>query len=188
MLMLLEGGRAIEKREVVTELDGSVTINISRIEPGDAGWDAAMVIVGADLPPEPSAPTPSEALERAKTEGLAVAHNISRQARELFLTDLPGQEMIYTAKREEAERMLDDTDPAPAAYPFLAAEIGITGSTLIGVGEAIRATSTLWQIIGPRIEAARVLANINIRAAADPGEVDAALQQYRAEISVATLQ
>lgn len=179
MLRYIEDGSAIERHDI--DPDGEMArITVTRIAPADEGWESAVAILGADLPDLPPAPTPEDLLARAKAEALAIILSRSRKVRALFLTDLPGQEMIYTAKREEAERLLLDPAAAPEDYPFLAAEIGVTGIDLEDVGRTIRGLASSWLQIGPVMEALRVSANVQVRSAASVDQVDLAIAAFSA--------
>lgn len=63
--------------------------------------------------------------EARATAHAALATRIAA-ARSALITDLPGQQMIYLAKEAEARAFLADPAPDLAAYPLLAAEVGLT--------------------------------------------------------------
>uniref|UniRef100_A0A7C1SVU7 DUF4376 domain-containing protein n=1 Tax=Agrobacterium albertimagni TaxID=147266 RepID=A0A7C1SVU7_9HYPH len=75
-----------------------------------------------------------------------------------YITAGAGQAMTYAQKAEEARLCLDATGPDPEDYPLLAAEIGITASTLVGVAQVVATANAQWLQIGAAIEAARLSA------------------------------
>lgn len=82
-----------------------------------------------------------------------------------YITPGAGQAMAYLQKAAEAAACLADTDPGPADYPLLAAEIGITAETLVGVATIVHAQHQAWRNIGGQIEAARLAGKAAIDAA-----------------------
>jgi hypothetical protein len=98
----------------------------------------------------------------------------AEQQRQRYLTPGAGQALVYERKRAEAERMATDADPQPAAYPLLAAEVGITAPTLAEVGAVVRGLADQWTAAAAAIEAARLAAKAAIAAATTPPEVRAA--------------
>lgn len=98
----------------------------------------------------------------------ALKHDIDSQAevqRLKYITPGAGQAMTYSQKADEARRCIDAIDPDAADYPLLAAEIGITASTLVGVAQVIAAANAEWVQIGAAIEAARLSTKMAIAAA-----------------------
>lgn len=73
-----------------------------------------------------------------------------------YITPGAGQAMTYAQKAEEARRCLDASASEAEDYPLLAAEIGITASTLIGVAQVVATANAQWLQIGAAIEAARL--------------------------------
>ncbi len=91
-----------------------------------------------------------------------------------YITAGAGQAITYQRKAEEARACLAAADPLPADYPMLAAEIGITADTLIGVAEVVNAANAAWLAIGAEIEAARLGVKVAIDAASTAEEARAA--------------
>lgn len=87
----------------------------------------------------------------------AVDH-VAEQQRLRFITAGAGQAMTYAQKAEEAGLCLDAAGPDPEDYPLLAAEIGITANTLVGVAQVVATANAQWLQIGAAIEAARLSA------------------------------
>lgn len=91
-----------------------------------------------------------------------------------YITPGAGQAMTYQQKATEAAACLADTDPDPADYPLLAAEIGITGATLAEVAQAVHDAHQTWRVIGAQIEAARLGGKAAIDAADTEEDAQAA--------------
>lgn len=76
-----------------------------------------------------------------------------------IVTELPGQQMIYLRKEEQARALVaavtGGQTPVPADYPLLAGEVGITAQTIYQVAQVILFKSTLWQKIAAALEAYR---------------------------------
>jgi len=98
----------------------------------------------------------------------------AERARLAFVTPGAAQALVYDAKRREAEAMTSDPAPAPALYPLLAAEVGITAPTLAGVGAAVRALAAEWTAAAAAIEGVRLAAKRAVDLALTPAEVRAA--------------
>lgn len=73
-----------------------------------------------------------------------------------YITPGAGQAMAYLQKAMEATAYLGETDPDPADYPLLAAEVGITGDTIADVAAVVDAHYQAWRVIGAAIEQARL--------------------------------
>jgi hypothetical protein len=121
-------------------------------DPADAGLQPEAPPVALDV---------IKAGLRAKIDAQAEAERLR------YVTPGAGQAMTYQAKADEARRIADDPDPDPAAYPLLAAEIGITAGDLAGVGAVVRANHAAWLTVGAAIEAVRLGTKAAVTAADD---------------------
>lgn len=74
-----------------------------------------------------------ERLEQEKRRMIHLVNRAIGDVRRRYITDIPGQEMLYIRKEEEARRFLDDLNPDPEHYPLVMAEVGITGETAFQV-------------------------------------------------------
>jgi hypothetical protein len=111
-------------------------------------------------------------------------YTILSQARKSFITDLPGQGMIYLDKELEAKRYLA-LDPEPedlTDFPWISHEIGITGQTAYQVAYLFEYKASLWRYVGPIIEALRLEAGNVIDAAQSQADIDAALLHLQTEL------
>lgn len=95
-------------------------------------------------------------------------------ARCWYITDVPGQQLTYQRKEDEARRWVAATEPAIADYPFLAAESAATQASADDAAAAIIAAADLWAAIGSAIEGARIGAKRAVTAAATRTEKEAA--------------
>lgn len=107
-------------------------------------------------------------LEGAKIDGAKKVDADAETARRKYLTDGMGQAVTYQAKAEEIRRYDVDTNPVKADYPFLSAEIGVTGASLSAVAEAVRGAVAAWSTHGPEIERVRLKAKADIAKATSP--------------------
>lgn len=65
-------------------------------------------------------------LSDARERAITTINNIAGEVRARFITVIPGQEMLYMQKEQEAIAWLTATDPVLKQYPLIAAEVGIT--------------------------------------------------------------
>lgn len=101
-----------------------------------------------------------------------------------YLTDLPGQDLLYTEKRSEAVAYLADPDPQDAGYPLLGAEVDAgTVADRHQAAQLILGLAQVWRQVAARMEAVRLAANGALAAAASVGEVEAALGRFRAAVA-----
>ena len=106
------------------------------------------------------------------------------EVRRAYITELPGQDMIYLAKEQEAQAYLA-ADPEPvdlAPFPFIAGEIGTTGQTAYEVAQVFANLAGLWRAAGAALEAVRMSGPAALEACTTPAEVAAALAAILAEI------
>jgi hypothetical protein len=106
--------------------------------------------------------------------------------RERFITPLPGQDMIYKAKEDEARRYLA-LDPPPETldgFPFLAAETGILAPTPALVAQTWIGMGLWWREIAARLEGLRMQTAQALRTAASPAEMDAIVAAFDPEAAL----
>lgn len=106
-------------------------------------------------------------LDRARQAAIAAVNQWAGKQRMQFITDVAGQDMIYTAKEAEAIRwVLEQPDKSDMTeYPFIAAEIGVLAATPLEVAQIWINMAHIWRQEAARTEAIRVKANADIRAA-----------------------
>jgi len=125
----------------------------------------------------------AERLETKRRDALRIMRSRIIAAREVYITDLPGQELIYNAKEIEAKAWIADPSPDPADYPMLSAEVGITEPTADDLATLWVTNAAKWRALAAQLEAARMTANIAISAATTQAEIDAALAALESDLS-----
>lgn len=80
------------------------------------------------------------------------------RVREMFITEAPGQSMIYLNKESEGLRWLATESPDLIDFPFIQAEIGITADTAEELATMWVTSAAQWRQIGAMIETARLSA------------------------------
>lgn len=104
-----------------------------------------------------------------------------------FITDLPGQEAIYQAKRDEAARYITEGRPADLTdFPLLRAEEGITAPTASDLADLWIGMDIQWRNIAADLEKIRMTAVKSINAATDRAGVQSALDAFRASMAAYT--
>ena len=165
----------------VAGLEGASTIlSVQEVLPGDTDWLAAL----AALPPDDGpAPEPDEPIERTRAQAIAGINRVAGEARRRWITVIPGQEMLYLEKRQEAQAYLSDPDPDITLYPLIAAEIGITAPSAWEVAQVYLGLAAIWRQIAAPLEAARLAGIAAVEVAPDAETVAAALAQTLSAIT-----
>lgn len=105
-------------------------------------------------------------------------------ARLAYITDLPGQDMLYIAKMEEARAFIAEAEPDPADYPLIASEVGVTAPTAEEVAQVFLNLNALWRLAAGAIDAACFGAEAAVYAATTATEIDAALIALAAQLAL----
>lgn len=138
----------------------------------DAGGDPILV----------SAPeTPLNEIKAAARAGVNAA---AGRVRGGYITVIPGQEMMYLSKATEARAYLALAKPPAslAAFPLIAAEIGITAGDATGVCTVWMDRAAQWTQIAAQIEGARLAALRDIEAAQTADAVTVATAAFMAAV------
>lgn len=105
------------------------------------------------------------------------------QARQRFITDLPGQEMIYKAKLDEAQAYLAAGEPEDlTGFPLIAAEVGITAQTAYQLAVLWPWMAEVWIAAAAQIEAIRLSGIAAVQSAQDIEGVSAAEEAARSAL------
>lgn len=122
-----------------------------------------------DIPPVLPEPEPVTTEDRAKaTERI---NKEAGQARQAFVTSIPGQEATYLRKLAEAQAK---SAGGSGPFPYLEREAFHTGKTADDVATEILATAELWdKTVNPEIEGLRRGRLEAARAAVTKAELDA---------------
>lgn len=94
-----------------------------------------------------------EELKRLLKAGIDAQAEVERLR---HITPGAGQAMTYAQKAQEALHFLSTVEPLETDYPLLAAEVGITASTMDGVAQVVSEANARWLLIGAAIEAERL--------------------------------
>lgn len=146
----------IENGSVVNVIVGTVEGAIECADEVSIGWHYVDGVF--------SEPTNVVDLDELKVTLKARVDAAAEAERKRYITAGEGQALTYQRKADEAKACLAASDPQPADYPMLAAEIGITAETLLGVAETVNAAHYAWLAIGAPIERARLGAKVAIDA------------------------
>lgn len=104
--------------------------------------------------------------------------------RSRFITPIAGQSMIYMAKEAEAlAYVAATTEPYTVTgweqdYPFIAGEVGSTGSSPYEVAQVYLNLAAQWRYIGSQLEKARITSIQAIGLAQSETAVDQALGEF----------
>ncbi len=126
--------------------------------------------------PELHDPILDAPLEESITFALNQIDGTASETRKKFVSTGAGQDAVYVAKATQAAEFRDRgfSDPVP---PYIAAEANAFGRSPQAVAETILTVNTRWNdVIGPAIEAARLLGKAKVRACATVQEVDTELR------------
>lgn len=114
-------------------------------------------------------------LEPARARAMAKLSAWIAAARAQFITELPGQEMVYLAKEAEARAWVAAIAPVLADYPLLSAEVGITAPDAEQLAQLWLNMATLWRATAAELEALRLSTQAAILAAESEAEIAAVL-------------
>lgn len=131
--------------------------------------DGFSVVEPGVTPPDPDLPL----VERKRLASTQI-DEAAEAARLRYITGGSGQAMTYQQKATEAAAALAATDPDPADYPLIVAEIGITAPTLLEVATVIDGAYQQWRVVGAAIEALRLGGKAAVAAAMTVEDVKAA--------------
>ena len=122
-------------------------------------------------------------LPEIKSKALRFVDEECSKVRSSYVTDISGQEMIYTMKRDEAVAYLNDSDPILSDYPLISAEIGITATTAYEVAQIFINMSAMFTQALAALENIRLIAVSTINSATEKTGVDTALEDFSAGLS-----
>lgn len=115
-------------------------------------------------------------LQEVKAALKNIIDHAAEQQRLRYITAGAGQSLTYAQKAEEARLCLAASNPSSADYPLLAAEVGITATTLQGIAEVVSAANSQWLQIGAAIEAARLSGKKTVSEAENVQDAQAAAE------------
>ncbi|NTT87832.1 hypothetical protein [Tabrizicola fusiformis] len=109
------------------------------------------------------------------------------EIRARYITAIPGQEMIYLKKEEEARRYIAQ-EPEPSSlsdYPMIAAEIGITAPTAWQIAQIWMQMSALLSSTAAGLEGLRLGTIAALDAATTPDSISAILAGFQTSLEAA---
>ncbi|MBW4708613.1 hypothetical protein KX928_12545 [Roseobacter sp. YSTF-M11] len=128
----------------------------------------------------------SIALELATQQASAIVaiNEAAGAVRAQYITIIPGQEMLYPEKRDEARAYVAEPTPPTdlSDYELLEAEIGITAPTIAEVAQVILNLYALWKGIAAPLETFRLGAINSVEAATSQAEIDAAVATFMSQL------
>lgn len=142
-------------------------------------------MVGSEMVLKTSAELDSD-FPQFKAMAVHQVNQMVAAARVQYITDLPGQDAIYDAKRKEAVDFLA-LDPTPSdtiGFPFLTQEAGITAPTAYELAQLWVNLSDLWIPTAAQMEGLRNAANTTIAAATTRAEIDTALSNLTSQLGL----
>lgn len=113
--------------------------------------------------------------EKFRTDSVKRVSYIRGMARMPYITDLPGQDMLYIAKAEEAKAFLADSEPVVEDYPLIGSEVGTTAPTAYEVAQIFSNLNMLWRHAAGSIDAACFQAEAAVLQAPDRETINAIL-------------
>lgn len=155
--------------------------HITVVEEGQGGWPAFLAMA-------PTAYTEPDNLDDQRKAALLLIRDMVGAVRRLFITDLPGQEMVYMAKEAEARAYaaLSSAPPDLTNFPLLAAEVGITAPTAAELAALWLAMASAWRAVAAQIEPLRLTASASVIAATSEGQINTAIASLSASLAAVT--
>ena len=129
---------------------------------------------------DPRTPEELEAeLTEAKTLAMREITTMRGKMRMVYITDIPGQDMLYMAKMEEARAYVAAAHPDIADFPLIESEVGVTAPTADEVAQVFLNLNALWRDAAGQIDAACFQAEGAVMAAPDIATVTAIVEGMR---------
>lgn len=147
-------------------------------------WSNHLIVEGVPQAIIPPAADPVAELTGAKEYAVGFVNVAIGSVRARYITDIPGQGMIYQAKEAEAIDYLSRT-PEPSdlsEFPFLANEIGTTAPTASELAQVWINLSSQWRGVGSQLENLRLGTLAAVEAATSPAEVDTIISNFTAAV------
>lgn len=131
-------------------------------------------------------------LPRRKTDAVSRINARVGEIRSLYITVVPGQDLLYSSKEREAieyvrqaseglDLMVQEPRPVPMDdFPLIEAEVGIIAPTAWEVSQIILNTAAFWRGKAAQIETARLGAIKTVENATSIQDVDTALSDFLA--------
>lgn len=112
---------------------------------------------------------PLKAAALARIDASAGAYRLN------FITDAPGQQMVYQEKREEAEKVVADyPNVSPGTVPHIAREAAMNDVDLLQMAIVVLTMAEQWRDVSASIENTRLIAKKAVADATTPAQIEAA--------------
>ncbi|SER29790.1 hypothetical protein SAMN05216548_114143 [Faunimonas pinastri] len=120
-----------------------------------------------------------------KAEKVTEVNTQIGKIRSVYLTVIPGQELTYLTKLQEATTALADPNVEAHAdsYPLIRAEAEAKRQTIAATAQVTKNTADQWTLVNSKLENLRYTLKVAIDAAKKRAEVDEAVQVDWAAIS-----
>jgi len=114
-----------------------------------------------------------------QAEAITTIDTLAGQKRLQYITNVPGQEITYSAKLADAQAYILAGYPSDVTpYHWVDAEATATGATPIQVADLIAITGHTWAEVGSKIEGARQAAKIAINNATSIVDIRTAISTF----------
>ncbi|QPC91456.1 hypothetical protein [Mesorhizobium sp. INR15] len=113
----------------------------------------------------------SKNLEPLRAAAMSEIDVSAGEFRKLFITSIPGQEMVYQQKRVEAELLITDPATAHATIPHIVAEASLNGIEPFDQAVIVLTMAEQWTVLSAQIEAKRLGAKAAVRVASNPAQI-----------------
>lgn len=124
-------------------------------------------------------------LNPIKDSAITEVNQIIGNIRKRFITDIPGQEMIYKTKESQAKEYLS-ANPEPSdltGFRLLATEVSIRGITPYEAAQLIINLASIWEDVGGALEDIRLGSIMQIEAANNASDIQAIVNDVLQQIS-----
>ena len=181
-------GTTYDSNNIPHRVQGSVNVEVVLPEGDFYPWLAFYRGVYDVAPPEYAiSANLMEQFEIAtyKTDAMEVIDSQAEAERLKIISPGAGLAAIYIYKATEARAMLDayakdpNFVPTETDYPFMFAEVGITGATAKDVAQVIHTNQQTWTQIGMQIEAIRLNAKRMVGEASKRSEISEVMTNLR---------
>lgn len=161
--------------------------------PDDPDWLAAVAAcANYAAPADPSVPD----IATARRQAYAAVNAVRGEVRTRWLTDIPGQQLVYADKERAAREWVaaraaattPADEPALTDFPAIAAEVGLTGESADQVAQVYLNAAALWRQVSATIEGVAMGAFVAIDAAPTPEAALAAGTEFPAALMTALAQ
>jgi hypothetical protein len=124
----------------------------------------------------------TDPLRLPRREALLMIDMAAGQARQRYITEVAGQQAVYTVKLAEARAFL--LEPSGVAGPHLTAEAMALGTSVSVLAAEVVAQGAHWlDVISPSIEAHRRGAKARVAAAGSAGDIEVCLAEALAALA-----